>query len=130
MRRIIPDIAVENCKDALEYYRAVFGGEIKNTKTADGNEMFKGHEGKVMHSELHINDNCIIYFSDIFGQKAHGSDVKLLLQMDSLAEIEKVYSELKNNGNVFYELQKSFWGAYHAVLTDKYGVTWELSYTE
>lgn len=29
MKNIIPEIFVDNCKEALEYYKEIFGGEIK-----------------------------------------------------------------------------------------------------
>ena len=66
MKSIIIDLTVENCHEALLYYKEIFGGEIKNTQLADGIDMFKGHEGKYIHSELHINENCILYLTDIF----------------------------------------------------------------
>ena len=129
MKSIIPDISVDNCKEAIEFYKAIFRGELQMVQMADGKEMFKGHEGKIIHSELHINENCVMYFTDIFGDKPKSGNVQLVLEMDSQTQIEKVYSELSNSGKVKFELQKTFWGAYHAVLTDKYSVTWELNYT-
>jgi PhnB protein len=129
MKSIIPSISVENCKEAIEYYRTTFGGEIMMVKVADNSEMFKDHEGKIMHSELHISENCVMYFTDIFGDKPQGGNVQLVLEMDSQSQIEQVYSELSKAGKVNFELQKTFWGAFHAVLTDKYGVSWGLNYT-
>lgn len=129
MKKIIPNIAVENCKEALEYYKEVFGGEIKNVQMADGKEMFKGHEGKIIHSELHINDVCIMYLTDTFGPKTEGSNISLILQLDSEEEINKLYSTLKEKGTVTFELQKTFWGSYHAVVTDCYGITWSMDYS-
>jgi len=130
MKRIIPEIYVSNCKEALEYYKEVFGGEIKNVQMSDGKEMFKGIEGKVIHSELHVNDDCIMYFVDIFeGQKAEGKN-HLLLELDSEEEINKVYEGLIKDGAAAFELQKTFWGALHAVVTDPYGNTWGLNYSE
>jgi len=129
MKSIIPSISVDNCKEAIEYYKTIFGGEIKMVKIADGNEMFKGHEGKIMHSELLISENCVMYFTDIFGDKPEAGNVQLVLEMDSQTQIEKVYAELSKDGKVTFELQKAFWGAFHAVLTDKYGVSWGLNYT-
>lgn len=129
MKSIIPDISVDNCKEAIEFYKTIFDGEIQMVQMADGKEMFKGYEGKIIHSELHINKNCVMYFTDVFGDKPQTGNVKLVLEMESQTQIEKIYSELSNAGKVNFELQKTFWGAYHAVLTDKYGVTWELNYT-
>jgi PhnB protein len=129
MKRIIPEIFVNDCKLVLEYYKEVFGGEIKNVQMADGKEMFKGFEGKVIHSELHINPDCVMYLlDDLSGNRTLGGS-NLLLELDSEEEINRIYAALSKNGTVKYELQKTFWGAYHAVVTDCYGNTWGLNYT-
>lgn len=131
MKSIIPNISVDNCHEAMEFYKNVFGGELKNVKIADKQELFKGHEGKVMHSEIYMGENCVMYFTDIFGAKSQqGSNIQMILGMDSKEEIEKVYAELIKEGKIEYELQKTFWGAYHAVVRDKYGITWGLDYHE
>jgi PhnB protein len=129
MKRIIPNISVENCIEVLEYYKEIFGGEIKNLQMADGKEMFKGHEGKIVHAELHINSDCIMYLNDSFGGKNDGSNISLMLEMESKEEIDSLYSALSEKGNVTYELQKTFWGSYHAVVTDCHGTTWSLDYS-
>lgn len=128
VKRIIPDIHVENCKKAIEYYQTIFGGEIKNLQMADGKEMFKGHEGKIIHSELHINENCIMYLVDVFGEKREGHHIDLVLELESEGEINTLYSALSREGTVKFELQKTFWGAYHAVIIDSFGITWSLNY--
>ncbi|KOA18099.1 hypothetical protein CLHOM_35500 [Clostridium homopropionicum DSM 5847] len=129
MKKIIPEIYVKDCKNALEYYEEIFGGEIKNVQMADGKEMFKGFEGKVIHSELHINPNCVIYFVDIFEEKNYVSNINLVLELESEEEINRVYKALMKNGSIKFELQKTFWGAFHAVVTDCYGITWGLNYS-
>lgn len=129
MKRIIPEIFVKDCKAALEYYKEVFGGEIKNVQMADGKEMFKGFEGKVIHSELHVNLDCVLYLYDVLGDDKTSSNANLLLELDGEEEINRIYAALSKNGTVKYELQKTFWGAYHAVVVDCYGNTWGLNYT-
>lgn len=129
MKKIIPEIYVRNCKEALEYYKEVFGGEIKNVQLADGIKMFKGFEGKIIHAELHVNDECVLYFVDIFEESDLGSNIRQVLEMDSEEEINRVYSLLCKEGNVIYPLQKTFWGAFHGVVTDIYGNTWGLNCT-
>lgn len=131
MKKIVPHIRIENCEEAIKYYRNVFGGEIKNTQLADGIEMFKGHEGKYIHAELHINNDCIIYFADVFGENiAAGSNILLGPDLSSEEEIERVYESLAKDGEVQMELQDTFWGAKHAVVKDKYGISWELNYAK
>lgn len=130
MKRVIPNIAVKNCKEALEFYKEVLGGEIKNVQMADGKDMFKGHEGKIIHSELVVNENCIFYLNDTMGDNAdEGSNISILLEMESEEEINRVYSALSKDGSVHYELQKTFWGSIHAVLTDRFGTNWSMDYS-
>lgn len=130
MKRIIPDISVKNCKDALEFYKEVFDGEIRNVQMADGKEMFKGYEGKVIHSELIINEDCILYLHDLLDDKSiEGNNISLMLQLESQEEINSLYSVISRRGSVHYELQKTFWGSYHAVVTDCFGTTWEMDFS-
>lgn len=129
MKRIIPEIFVENCKQALEFYKEVFGGEIKNVQLADGKPMFKGFEGKIMHSELHINDDCIMYLVDILDDNHKRPNGSSLLELESEEEINRLYLALSKDGSVKFELQKTFWGALHAVVIDYNGNTWGLNYS-
>ncbi|MGV3489454.1 MAG: VOC family protein [Tuberibacillus sp.] len=129
MKQIIPHITVDNCKEALEFYQSVFGGEIKNTQLADGMEMFKGHEGKYIHSELHINEACVIYLVDVFGKDTvKGNNVQICLQLESEEEINRIYEALVDGGKVRMELQTTMWGAYYGIVVDRFGVIWELNY--
>ena len=127
MRKIIPQIYTENCKEALEFYESAFGGEIQNVKTADSNEIFNGDKNQIVHSELHINDDCILYMYS--GIKNEDSNITLLLQLESEDEISKIYDYFGADGNVKVKLDKQFCGDYHGVVTDKYGVTWGLNYS-
>ena len=131
MKKLFPHIRIENCKEAIEYYQQIFGGEIKNTQLADGIEMFKGHEGKYIHAELHINKNCAIYFADVFNSKfTLGNNLLLGPDLDTEAEIKQIYQDLAKDGEVQMELQDTFWGAKHAIVKDKNGILWELNYTK
>lgn len=129
MKKIIPNIVINNCKEALEFYRGVFGGEIKNYQTGEGKEMFKGQEDKIVHAELWINDDCILYLNDVLGGSGDfRSNINLMLAMESMDEIKRVFDGLSKNGRVQFELQKTFWGSYHAVVIDRFGVIWSLDF--
>jgi PhnB protein len=128
MKKLLPHIYLENCQEAIEYYQQVFGGDIKNTQLADNVETFKGHEGKYIHAELHINDDCVIYFADVFRPLTTGTNIWLSLDMETADEIKSVYEELSKDGQIQMELQDTFWGATYAVVGDKFGLTWELNF--
>jgi PhnB protein len=120
---------VDNCREAIEYYRKVFGGELKNVMTGAVDEMFKGHEAKIIHAELYVNDTCLLFFGDPFEEIREGSRFGVLLDLDSEEEINRLYKELLEDRPPLMELQKTFWGALFAVVKDRYGVTWSLNYT-
>ncbi|MFC4559515.1 VOC family protein [Virgibacillus kekensis] len=111
MNKLIPHIRIKNCKEELPFYQEVFGGKIKNTQLADGIEMFKGYEGKFIHAELHINEYCIIYFADVFGESyAENGNILLGPDLESEEEINTIYSRLKEEGTVQMELKDTFFG--------------------
>ncbi|PAV30519.1 VOC family protein [Virgibacillus profundi] len=131
MKKLIPHIRIENCKEELDFYQKVFGGEIKHTQLADGIEMFKGQEGKYIHAELHINEQCTIFFADTLVNKfINGSNILLGPELDSEEEITRIYYKLAEDGEIQMELQDTFWGAKHAIVKDRNGVSWELNYTK
>jgi PhnB protein len=93
--------------------------------------MFKGHEGKYIHAELHINEHCILYFADILGSEpAKDSNLLLGPDLESEEEITQVYNTLAADGEVKMELQDTFWSAKHAIVKDRNGISWELNYTK
>jgi PhnB protein len=47
MKKIIPHMMIEDCKEAIEYYQGVFEGEIKNTQLADGSKCLKDMKSNI-----------------------------------------------------------------------------------
>ena len=130
MKQIVPEIYVKNCAQALGFYKETFGGEIKNLQMSDDMEMFKQYKGKVVHGELHVNNNCIFYFLDIFDKKrASVGNVTLVLHMQTKQQMQQVFDALSEGGDVGMAMQKTFWGEYHAIVTDRYGAPWALNFT-
>jgi PhnB protein len=128
MEKLIPSISIKNCQEALEFYKEVFNGEIKNVKTTDENALFEYYEGRILHAEFYMSKDSLIYFSDAFDVKSEGSNISLLLQCESEEEINHYYSSLSKDATVIYELQKTFWGSLHALVKDRFGVVWAMDY--
>jgi PhnB protein len=120
MKKIIPNIFIRNCKENLDYYKNIFGGELKNIVP------YNDAPDKLMHAELHINEQCILYFSDLLQPSQPDVNMHILLTFENEEEITKIYNDLKENANVIYKLQKTFWGSLHAVIEDKNGIIWDL----
>ncbi|WP_405105741.1 VOC family protein [Paenibacillus sp. FSL K6-1217] len=114
-----PYIIIENVQESVEYYKSVFGGEIK---------VLNEHKGKLLHAELHLGQT-MIHFSDDYGKGAKTENVSVILGLDNEDEMKAIYDKLvSDGGQVKVELQKTFFGALHGQVADsKNGITWVMN---
>ncbi|MCA0986760.1 VOC family protein [Guptibacillus algicola] len=118
-------------REALNYYKEVFGGEITDLQTF-GDADFEtppNMDERIMHARFR-KEGLYFMVSDTFDNKdvAVGNNISLALELDSEEEINALYERLKERGTVFMELQDTFWGATFAKVKDAYGVTWDLNF--
>jgi PhnB protein len=120
-----------NCEEAYNFYFEALGGDKTDIMRYgdQGPEVPPEVAQRVMHTELKLGDN-LIYFSDTSSEGEHqvGSNVQINLNLDSEAEIHKVYEGLSQGATVTMELQDTFWGAIYGALTDKFGVSWSFNF--
>jgi PhnB protein len=120
-----------NAKEALAYYREVFGGEVVNLQTygeANYPTPSEAHD-RVIHAQFIMGDLSIMA-SDAFpgNSVVVGNNISLTLEFESEEEILKVYDALRQKGTVLMELQDTFWGAKYAKVKDVFGVIWDLNH--
>ncbi len=127
-----------NCEEAFNFYKSVFGGEFpylgrfKDMPPMEGQEVPAGEGEKIMHVSLPISKETILMGSDTseaFGQKANpGDNIAISINTDSQEEAEKLFNGLSKGGKVSMPLEKTFWGAYFGMFTDKFGINWMVNY--
>ncbi|WP_078410311.1 VOC family protein [Priestia abyssalis] len=122
-----------NAREALEYYKDVFEGEILGIQTFGEADFPTPPEvdDRIMHAQFK-KDGLFLMVSDAFlGQSIEaGNHISLALEMESEEEIQKLYGALSEKGSVLMELQDTFWGAKFAKVKDCFGVIWDLNYTK
>ena len=118
-------------RKALEFYKDVLGGALEvttvgETPWADTSEMPGATPDKVMHAAL-TNDKWVIMAADMMDPSSFkvGDNVTLCLVCDTSAEINTIYKNLSDGGDVFMALNKAPFGWY-AQFTDKFGIDWML----
>ncbi|WHY89332.1 VOC family protein [Neobacillus cucumis] len=120
-----------NAREALEFYREVFQGEILNVKTYGeaGYNNSPEAQNLLIHAQFK-KDDLFIMASDAFPGNTinKGNNISLALDFESEEEIQRLYDALRENGNVYMELQDTFWGAKYAKVTDAFGIAWDLNY--
>ncbi|MCH1625806.1 VOC family protein [Ferdinandcohnia quinoae] len=122
-----------NAREALDFYKELFEGEILNVQTY-GNADYPTPpeaENLIINAQFK-KDNLFFMVSDTFpGSTVEiGNNISLVLELGSEEEIQKIYSRLSEKGTVEMELQDTFWGAKYAKVKDPFGITWDLNYTK
>ena len=120
-----------NAREALNFYKEVFQGEVLMLQTYGEADYPTppGSDHLIMHAQFK-KDELFFMISDGFpGQRAEfGSALSLALEFESAEEIQQIYNLLSHGGEIFMELQDTFWGAKYAKVRDKFGVTWDLNH--
>src|SRR5690606_22133670 len=86
-------------------------------------------QDEIMHSSL-VNGDFMIMASDMcgMGELTQGNSVQLNLNCSSSEEISGLYEKLSEGGKILNELREEFWGSTFAMVIDRFGVRWMLSY--
>jgi PhnB protein len=123
-----------NCEDAFNFYKSAFGVEfafISRFKDAPSGVPLPANEAdKILHVSMPIG-NTVLMGSDVpssFGKTVFGQNVQISINTDSEKETEKLYKALSEGGKINMPLEKTFWGSYFGMVTDKFDVNWMVSY--
>lgn len=115
-----PFIAVENCKDEIKYYQSLFGGEI---------EILRKQGEEVLNADLHV-EGATLKFADTLAAKPvlKGDYVRVFLRIDTEEAFRRIYGEFATGGTVHAEVYEAPFNGLLAIVTDRNGVCWVLSY--
>lgn len=132
MRPLIPYLLFNgNCREAMNFYQACFGGELQLMTYGDAPTEFydtASNKNEIMHSFLK-NDALTLMASDWPNREAKpGNNIQLNIDCETKAEIETLFKKLSHEGKVVQPLADTFWGAHFGMLVDKFGIHWMLNY--
>jgi PhnB protein len=117
-----------NAKEAMEFYKSVFGGELEVSTMADSPkeaQMPGANPTDVMHASLKGPVNLMASDSTMASDKT--AKVELSLGGTDEAQMRKIFEALAAGGKVRMPLEKQFWGDLFGNLTDKYSVDWMMN---
>ncbi len=127
-----------NAKEALEFYRSVFGGEFSSVvqfkdMPMEGMNIPQADQNKLMHISLPVSPDHTLMASDTLeslGQKlVLGTDVYVSAHPDSKAEADRIFKALSAGGKIDMAISDQAWGDYYGSFTDKFGVQWMVIYS-
>ena len=124
-----------NCREAVEFYAKVFKSEVKNLMTygqapPDPNyPVSESDVDKVMYADVRIGGITVMFMDMPSGSPlVTGNNITPTLSVDNQEEVERIFNELKEDGEVYMELQKTFFSELFGMAKDKFGVIWQVLY--
>ena len=136
-----------NCREAFDFYREVFGSDYLLMSTfsdmpppaADAppeeqmGPMPEEYLEQVMHVSLPIGSS-ILMGSDVppmFGPpRTTGDNFAVSFHPDSREDADEKFARLSDGGMVTMPMADQFWGDYFGSCVDKFGINWQVNYSE
>lgn len=120
-----------NCKEALEFYGAVFHSDEPKILPY-GDYMPEGSKTPpellrnwVMHGEMVICGTNV-WFADEAVAPNVGNNIRLSATVPTGKEATDVFKALCEGGKITLPPTETFYSVFHAAVTDKFGVNWNV----
>ena len=124
-----------NCREAFEFYRSVFGGEILHISTfgdgPPGMGVAQNELDQVMHLTYQVGSSFLMG-SDMpsgFGPPLQmGNNFSISYSSQSREETDELFAKISAAGTVTMAPAEMFWGSYYGSCIDKFGIGWQFNY--
>ena len=126
----------DNCREAFEFYRSIFGGEFAFISTfREGPEEMKEmqipeeHLDRIMHVSLPIGSSVLMgsdSTSAFSPTLVVGNNFSISFEAESKEHADEVFAKLSDGGEVKWPMADAFWGAYFGAIKDKFGINWQV----
>ena len=117
-----------NCAEAFKYYEKHLGAKTGMLMTFDQAPGAQNLDPKfakgVLYAQIKIGDTEVMASDVPDGRYQPTRSSYLCIGVESDAEAERIYNALKDGGEVFMELQETFFAHRYAQLRDRFGVSW------
>ncbi|MDQ0860848.1 VOC family protein [Bacillus sp. V2I10] len=125
-----------NAKEAIQFYEKALDGKVLFNQTfgemPENPEFPLPEEAKelVSHAMIKVGETDLM-FSDMFpGQTSQiGDQVTICISTNDIEKSKQIFESLKQDGQVKMPLQEAFFSPAYGIVTDKFGVTFQI-YTE
>ena len=118
-------------REAMEFYREVFGGELRmNTFGEYGDPNVPGAD-LIMHGQLDTAMGFTLMGSDTpEGMDLHpGDNITISLSGDDADALRGYWARLSDEGTVHTALEPQMWGDEFGMCVDRFGIPWLVNIT-
>ncbi|MCR1900144.1 VOC family protein [Irregularibacter muris] len=129
---VIPFITFNGeCNKALEFYQNVFNSKVSMLQQyeeyipEDIDTPPESLSSWILHAEMEICGTKF-WFADDVSSVSKGNIVRLVITVSTAEEARKIFELLREEGHISLPPVETFYSTFHAALTDKFGVSWNI----
>ncbi len=119
------------CEAAFQFYERALGGKIVDILSYGNSPMAEQippeWRGKIVHATFAVGVTVLAGADVLPEQYVKPQGFYVLLSVDDTMDAERIFSALAESGEVQMALQKTFWSPRFGVLTDQFGIPWEIN---
>jgi len=121
-----------NARQAMEFYKSVFGGELTLSTFGENGMADSPDADKVMHAQLETGAGYTIMASDAPSHiEFHPMvGVSISLSGDDGDALRGYWDKLSSVGTVTMPLEKQMWGDEFGMCTDQFGIDWMVNISQ
>ena len=117
----------DNAREAMEFYRSVFGGEL--TLSTFGELQASddpAEQNKIMHGMLQTDNGLTLMAADTPNSMPYqpSTGFSVSLSGDDEPALRRYWEGLSADGTIDVPLEKAPWGDTFGMCTDRFGVSW------
>jgi PhnB protein len=115
-----------DAREAMEFYKTVFGGELRLNTFGDYGASDAPIANNIMHAQLEAPSGFTLMASDTPPDMSYqpGDTMTISLSGDDVKELHRYWDKLSKSGQVTMPLEKQLWGDEFGMCTDQFGVPW------
>ena len=117
-----------DCEAAFKFYEQHLGGQPGPLFRYRGSPMAvqapPDWQDKVMHASITIGGQTVMGADTVPDQYEVPRGFSLSLNMNDIADAERIFDGLSADGTIIMSLEKTFWAARFGVVVDPFGIQW------
>ena len=118
------------CREAFTFYARTFGGSIDMIMTQGespiADQLPPESRNAVMHAQMRVGDQ-VLMGGDAPAGSGTPSGFCVTLNLDTVAEAERLYAALADGGTAVMPIAETFWAQRFGIVHDRYGTPWMIN---